>query len=710
MRAAVFALVLALVLQVSAAAAGFRFYASPVPSASTTSPELGGHGGGLPQWEGVAVGLFTNLTGEDADGLVVQFSSPITPLYTIGVGAALELVSHVDGELRYAGHVVPYGTWEIDWLAADVTIEYAAWTRNGAVLAEICTRCPTADLRIAGEFAGETFTFDASASIDPDSPVLASFDWTWSDGRRDRGAVVERTFTEPGLYGVELVVADRDGNVDTLTKTFTVSGCAVSIDVLGEGSVSTLPTATSYLYGSRVTLTAVAALGWHFVGWSGDATGSAPSAELTLVGDAAVTATFEIDTFEIAASASEGGSISPAGVTVAPYGSARRYVVAPAAHYHVADVLVDGTSVGPVDSYEFAFVDAAHTIHAVFAIDEHTLVVDIVGSGAVTRTPDAPTYPWGTTVSLAAIAEQGWHFVGWSGDLVHGDAATDIAVDGDKAVTATFEEDLVVTIVERDLIVIRGSSATVTALTAPGASCTIDVLLPSGRASTAAGLGPQTADADGRVSWTWLVAGNTTPGLGAITVTSTAAGQTAQDVVAWTVRPREYSLVVTITGSGLVVLDPDQALYDSGTAVTLTAFPEPGWHLASWGGDASGAENPLIVIVDGDKNVSATFEQDPSGFSVEILDRHLAIRRGTTATLTAQTSPGAACTIVVILPSGRTSTASGLGPKVAGPDGRVSWTWLVAGNTSTGTGSITVTAALDADSAEDTVSWTVTSQ
>lgn len=62
-----------------------------------------------------------------------------------------------------------------------------------------------------------------------------------------------------------------------------------------------------------------------------------------------------------------------------------------------------------------------------------------------------------------------------------------------------------------------GANATLTVKTSPSASCTITVYYKSG-ASSAAGLGPKIADANGAVSWTWKVGARTTPGTWKIVV------------------------------------------------------------------------------------------------------------------------------------------------------------------------------------------------
>lgn len=66
------------------------------------------------------------------------------------------------------------------------------------------------------------------------------------------------------------------------------------------------------------------------------------------------------------------------------------------------------------------------------------------------------------------------------------------------------------------------------------------------------------------------------------------------------------------------------------------------------------------------------------------------VSRGGRATAQAQAWAGASCDITYVTPSGSTSTAQGLGPKTAGPDGTVSWTWVIGSSTRPGTGSVTV--------------------
>lgn len=85
-----------------------------------------------------------------------------------------------------------------------------------------------------------------------------------------------------------------------------------------------------------------------------------------ITGDCAVTATFAINTYTITASAGSNGSINPSGAVSVNYGANQSFSITPSANYHVADVQVDGSSVGAVAGYTFNNVMANHTIGATF--------------------------------------------------------------------------------------------------------------------------------------------------------------------------------------------------------------------------------------------------------------------------------------------------------------------------------------------------------
>lgn len=65
----------------------------------------------------------------------------------------------------------------------------------------------------------------------------------------------------------------------------------------------------------------------------------------------------------------ENGSITPAGKVSVPKGGNQTFTITPNDGYHIADVLVDGKSVGAVKEYTFEKVNERHTIAVTFAKD-----------------------------------------------------------------------------------------------------------------------------------------------------------------------------------------------------------------------------------------------------------------------------------------------------------------------------------------------------
>jgi uncharacterized repeat protein (TIGR02543 family) len=69
-----------------------------------------------------------------------------------------------------------------------------------------------------------------------------------------------------------------------------------------------------------------------------------------------------------------------------------------------------------------------------------------------------------------------------------------------------------------------------------------------------------------------------------------------------------FNLNVNPVGNGNVNRNPDGSTYNTGTGVELTAVPDTGWAFSGWSGDLGGSNNPENIIMDSDKNITATFE------------------------------------------------------------------------------------------------------
>lgn len=149
---------------------------------------------------------------------------------------------------------------------------------------------------------------------------------------------------------------------------------------------------------------------------------------------------YSIANFSIIAGAGSGGSISPNGSVNVASGSNQTFTITHDAGYHIADVLVDGISVGAVSSHTFTNVTANHTIAAGFAINTYTLTITSV-NGTVTKNPDQTNFSHGSTVQLTAAPTFGYTFTGWSGDAAGSTNPLTVTMDGNKNITANFTTD-----------------------------------------------------------------------------------------------------------------------------------------------------------------------------------------------------------------------------------------------------------------------------
>lgn len=93
------------------------------------------------------------------------------------------------------------------------------------------------------------------------------------------------------------------------------------------------------------------------------------------------------NTHTIMATAGLNGSITPSGSVAINHGDNQSFTIIPGTNYHVADVLVDGSSVGAVTSYTFTNVISDHTITASFSV-EYDMWAYVVSKTTITKNFD----------------------------------------------------------------------------------------------------------------------------------------------------------------------------------------------------------------------------------------------------------------------------------------------------------------------------------
>jgi uncharacterized repeat protein (TIGR02543 family) len=236
------------------------------------------------------------------------------------------------------------------------------------------------------------------------------------------------------------IVMDAD---KALTATFRALSYTLTVDIVGNGAVTRVPSQTTYLYGVVVTLTATPAPGWHFGQWSGDAGGTLTQTTVTMLANRIVTATFL--------------STPPTYYTLT-MGLVGSGIITPAAgqHSYLAGAQVE-LRASPAPGWQFAgwigdlesnanpaqlTMDTDKAVTATFTLKpvSYTLTIATAGSGhgVVTPAVGAHTYPSGTVVVVTATAQADSDFAGWSGACSGVSPTCAVTMNADKRLTATF--------------------------------------------------------------------------------------------------------------------------------------------------------------------------------------------------------------------------------------------------------------------------------
>ncbi len=238
-----------------------------------------------------------------------------------------------------------------------------------------------------------------------------------------------------------------------VTATFVANEYTLTVNTAGDGSGTTTvtPLQATYLYSDVVTLSAEAAPGSTFTGWSGAIVSGQPTETVTITGDTVVTATFAEEAYTLDVTVVTNNvesSNTEAGGTVA---------VTPEKAFYGFNEQV-GLVATPKPGWIFAGWSGATTesatsitltmtenksITATFTQEQYTLTRNKggQGSGSIKVTPDRASYLFGEVVSVEAIADTGSLFAGWSGDLAGTVATKTLTITDDSTVLATFDRE-----------------------------------------------------------------------------------------------------------------------------------------------------------------------------------------------------------------------------------------------------------------------------
>lgn len=305
-------------------------------------------------------------------------------------------------------------------------------TANGTYTANFATQhtitVTTNNSEAGSANGGGTYAYGQVITISATANTGYSFvNWTLNGVEVSTDAEYTFTVTGNATYTANFEVAQY-----TITVTTSEGGTATG------GGI--------YTHGASVTLEATPDEHFVFINWAKN--GAFFSEESTVTFTATESATYKANfaaeaaptTFNITATASAGGTITPNGNVTVQLGTDQTFTILANEHKQIQGVVVDNVQVGAVAEYTFYNINEDHTIAAYFEDAEYQVntYVNIEGSGTVT---ESGTYTYNTLVTLTATANDGYDFVNWTdedGNVVSETASFSFNVIEDVNYTANF--------------------------------------------------------------------------------------------------------------------------------------------------------------------------------------------------------------------------------------------------------------------------------
>jgi hypothetical protein len=373
--------------------------------------------------------------------------------------------------------------------------------------------------------------------------------------------------------------------------------------------------------GTNVTLTADAATGSRFTGWSGACTGTG-TCTVTMDAEKSVTATFvPVFTLTVTKSGSGAGTVAGSGIDCGSTCSAEHdegtvvtltAAAATGSRFTGWSDACSGTGTCTVT------MDAEKSVTATF-VPVFTLTVSksgdgsgsVSGSGIDCGSTCSLSYDDGTVVTLTAAAT-GSRFTGWSG-ACSGTGSCTVTMDQARSLTATFVPVFTLTVSKSgsgagtvagsgidcgstcSLSYDDGTGVTLTAATATGSRFT-------GWSGACSGAGTCTVALDQArsVDAMFSVASGLEP------ATDVTGGPTTGEQHELTVR-RNGSGTGAVTGHAIDCGASCHAEYEAGTFVVLTATAGPGSRFTGWAGAGCSGTGACTIHMSGAREVTATF-------------------------------------------------------------------------------------------------------
>jgi uncharacterized repeat protein (TIGR02543 family) len=500
-------------------------------------------------------------------------------------------------------------------------------------------------VKLSAQPTGDTVVVVAWLAGDPDVTPTAGTNLTFATHTWDVYQIVTLTAAEDNgddSNGVTLIsCSGLDITNAIITATEIDDDYTLNISAIN-GAVAKNPDTPLYDSGTAVSLGTTPDAGYHFMGWSGEVTGTTNPVFVTVTSNTSVTANFVLNVITIltdraSVSVPEGGSTNfqvklnrqPTGdtiVTVArtsgdtnitvSFGDSRTFSTANWNAYQTVTLTTAEDDEDNVNGTATITCSGSGITNAVVTAteidDDHTLSVT-APNGTVTQAPDTPYYDNDSSVLLTAVQNAGYHFADWTGDVNGTNNPVSVTMNSNKSVVANFALNVITVLTDRASVSVPEGSATnfqVKLSAQPTGDTVVVVAWTSGDADISVSAGTNltfTTNTWAAYQSVTLAAaednGDNVNGVALITCSSIGV---TQAVVTATEADDDYALSVS-TVNGSVSKAPDTPYYDNGASVSLTAIQNAGYHFTGWSGDAAGTNNPVNVTVTNSMSVTANF-------------------------------------------------------------------------------------------------------
>ncbi|WKK66476.1 InlB B-repeat-containing protein [Lutimonas zeaxanthinifaciens] len=214
-----------------------------------------------------------------------------------------------------------------------------------------------------------------------------------------------------------------------ITAVFEKVKYALSIEIIGEGTVNQEVvvakfSSTDYESGTTVELTAQPENGWKFVEWSGDVTGTENPVQISMDQAMSVSAKFERISYALTVEIEGNGEVKEEivqnKISSSDYESGTTVLLTALPDKDWRFVEWKGDYEGEENPLELKMTKD-RTLTAVFQKVDQLVSVEMVGQGNFTvefvQIDPSPWNPSGIAVQLTAVANSGWYFVHWNGNI-----------------------------------------------------------------------------------------------------------------------------------------------------------------------------------------------------------------------------------------------------------------------------------------------------